>query len=521
VPEERATGTAYLLGDAVGGDLRADVAALAADEMEGREAATRGEERAARYIADRLHEMGLQPAAENGGGLDFLQEFDVQIVRFDTSATRISLHDHPLGRLRLGADWISMPEFSPIIGLDSVDVVFSGFGITALEHGYDDYASIDAAGKVVVALGGAPATLDSVSAFGQTFAASDLITKWISAAIQGAAALLVVDFEPAIKDWNDFATLARGSSATLASEKDAGVPIMPYAFLSRRVGNSLIASFADTAGGVTPGPTETNFRMALHLTPQRESGRSRNVVARLPGAVAPEEYVAIGAHLDHLGRGEQGIYNGADDDASGVAAVLAVARAFTQDAAAGRTPDRSLLFVFHGAEEKGLLGAEFFTSSPERSVLNGLNQIVAKINLDMVGRESVDSLYVVGADRMSSTLAKIVIEANRQLGPNGQPLFVLDRAFDDPDDPERTFERSDHFKYAVRGIPVVFLTDGMGMNWAKGTELDDYHEVTDDPEKLDFEKVRRVASLAYEISRRAAASDAHIAVDGEIPVENP
>ncbi|HEX7070018.1 MAG TPA: M28 family peptidase, partial [Rhodothermales bacterium] len=238
----------------------------------------------------------------------------------------------------------------------------------------------------------------------------------------------------------------------------------------------------------------------------------------LPGTRDSSRFVALGAHFDHLGVGAEGVYNGADDNASGVATVLAVARAFADDIAAERPTDRSVAFVFHGAEEKGLLGAEYVTSHLERSVFGAADRLVAHMNLDMVGREHPDSLYVVGAYRLSSRLGALVDSLNQHLG-GSRPLFAFNRAYDDPDDPEKIFERSDHFAYAKQGIPIVFLTDGMGANWRKGSDEDDYHSPADDPDKLDYAKIARVSLLVYEIARHAAKASAQFPIDGMIPVE--
>ena len=504
-------GAAYLLGDDLTADLQRDVFTLASEEMRGREAGSAGEQRAADYIADELSAAGILPGGDGETDRSYFQSFRLSTVAFDTLHTRLSLNGSATPRL--GADWIAFPDHAPFVMMDSVEVSFAGHGIAALEQGYDDYATLNVAGKVVVALAGSPEGLDSVQTYGGTFAPGDFLIKWISAVQRGAAALVVVGEEEALGLWDDYATLARGRSMSL-DEEDAYIPVMPYVFVSRDYGPRLLDEL--DADSVEAVPFDTDRTMALHLIPKKGEATTRNVVGFLPGSTAPEAFVAYGAHYDHLGMDGDQVFNGADDNASGVAAVLAAARAHARDTANGRPTKRSQVFVFHAAEEKGLLGARYFTENPGASVIGTTDRVVAHLNLDMVGREHPDSLYAVGAYRMSTPLGTMVDSLNTELGA-GRPLFAFDRSYDDPEDPEKIFERSDHYRYAVQGIPIVFFTDGMGANWRKDTSADDYHSVTDDPEKIDFSKLARVSRLVYEIGRHAAA-DRSFPIDGEIPI---
>ena len=294
-----------------------------------------------------------------------------------------------------------------------------------------------------------------------------------------------------------------------------GTPVQtspaPFAFLHPDAGRRLLdalgapASTLDDALASRPvAPLAPGREVRFVLTVERGTTAARNVVAVLPGDEAPDEYVALGAHYDGLGTIGGEVHNGADDDASGVTALLAAAEALAADRAAGDAPDRSALFVFHTAEEKGLHGSEFFAANPERSLVGDLSNVVAQVNIDMVGREHPDSLYVVGASRLSSEYGRTVASVNAALGEGGGPLFGLDPHFDRPDDPENIYERSDHYNYAKRGVPVVFFFDGMGANWRKGGPDDVYHRPTDDPELVDLGKVVRAARLAYGIARATA-----------------
>jgi Zn-dependent M28 family amino/carboxypeptidase len=204
--------------------------------------------------------------------------------------------------------------------------------------------------------------------------------------------------------------------------------------------------------------------------------------------------VAYGAHYDHIGvvppvNGDS-IANGADDDGSGSMALLAIARVMQQ---APVKPRRSMLFVWHVGEEKGLLGSSYFTDHPTVPI----DSIVAQINADMIGRNADSLLYVVGPlaapNNQSRRLGAIVDSVNRV---SATP-FKLNHEWDSATHPEHIYERSDHFNYAKKGIPIVFLTTGLH---------DDYHKVSDDPKKIEFAKMARVTRLMVEVGRAVASS---------------
>jgi hypothetical protein len=243
---------------------------------------------------------------------------------------------------------------------------------------------------------------------------------------------------------------------------------------------------------------------------------AHNVVATVEGSDAQlkNTYVAFGAHYDHVGyaegevvTGDSGvrrlgapgrvtpgtesdrIWNGADDDGSGTVALLALARAFAQ----GPRPKRSLLFVWHAGEERGLLGSRYFADYPTVP----LDRIVAQLNIDMIGRNRDDkasesnTVYVVGSDRISTELDAINRAANDSLP---KPMR-LDYEFNDPSDLESLYTRSDHYSYASKGIPIIFFTTGLHP---------DYHANTDEVSKIEFEKMTRIVQLVYETGTRVA-----------------
>jgi hypothetical protein len=229
---------------------------------------------------------------------------------------------------------------------------------------------------------------------------------------------------------------------------------------------------------------------------------TRNVVGIVEGTDSrlKDTYVAFGAHYDHIGY-TQGILpngqtdrinNGADDDGSGTTGLIGIARAFAR----GPKTKRSLIFVWHAGEELGEFGSKYFADYPTVP----LDKIVTQLNMDMIGRNhdnlesESNTVYPVGSDRMSTELHNIMIDANVSLS---KPL-TLDFALNDPTDPERVYYRSDHYNYAVKGIPVIFFTTNLHP---------DYHRVTDSVEKINFEKMARIAQFVYETGRRVANLD--------------
>src|SRR5581483_11364945 len=206
------------------------------------------------------------------------------------------------------------------------------------------------------------------------------------------------------------------------------------------------------------------------------------------------EYVALGAHYDHLGTGEpvngDSIYNGADDDGSGTTALLAMAEAISHGRA---RPRRSVIFVWHCGEEKGLWGSRYFTEHPTVP----LDHVVAQLNIDMIGRSKPagdtnaadrelsgpDEIYVIGSRMMSSELGDVSERVN-----NNYLHVAFNYRYDDPKDPNRFFFRSDHFNYAQKGIPIIFYFDGVHV---------DYHRPSDQVEKIDFRKMEHVTRTVF------------------------
>jgi hypothetical protein len=215
---------------------------------------------------------------------------------------------------------------------------------------------------------------------------------------------------------------------------------------------------------------------------------SENIWAYIEGSEKPDEVLVISAHYDHVGIKNGEIYNGADDDGSGTVAVLQIAEAFQKAKNEGHGPKRSILFLHVTGEEHGLHGSRYYSEHP----LFPIAKTIADINIDMIGRRDVEHantnkyVYVIGADRLSTDLHNITVAQNEKY-----THLDLDFKFNDPKDPNHFYERSDHYNFAKNGIPAVFLFNGVHA---------DYHQKTDEVEKIEFDALAKRAQLAFVIA---------------------
>ena len=227
---------------------------------------------------------------------------------------------------------------------------------------------------------------------------------------------------------------------------------------------------------------------------------SENILAFIEGTEKPEEIIVISAHYDHVGTNNGVIYNGADDDGSGTVAVMEIAEAFQQAKKAGKGPKRSILFLHVTGEEHGLLGSKYYSENPVFELKN----TVVNLNIDMIGRsdkenEGKNYVYVIGSDMLSTELKKINVAANK-----ATQNLELNYKYDDPNDPMRLYYRSDHYNFAKHGIPVAFFFDGIH---------EDYHQPTDDPEKIDYPLLQKRAQLVFATAWELANRKERIVVD--------
>ncbi len=469
-----------------------EVKALTAPEMDGRASGTPGGDRAARHIAEALRAAGLRAAREGS----FVIPFDVPTrVRLGAD-NRLALAAPNTRELALGADWT--PVGGSADGAIAGEVVFAGYGISAPDLGWDDYAGIDARGKIVLALGGEPRRADPASPFARAYAAGygRRLYKARVARDHGAVAVLLV-------------TRPVGGSDTLPPLREGvGAGAAPTVAITRAAAEALAAAGGQHLGELreridaTLAPASralAGVRVELRVRLVREVGTTGNVVGILPGTdpVLARQAVVIGAHYDHLGRTGEGaldaehgveVHPGADDNASGTAAVLALARAF---AAAGGAP-RTLVFALFSGEELGLLGAGAYLRDPPFPI----ERTVAMVNLDMIGRMRDATVYVGGLDS-GSGLGPLVTSAADGLGlrvePRGSP-----------------YGPSDHMSFYQHRVPVLFFHTGVHK---------DYHRVTDTWDRINADGLARVVALAERVIDRMARGPAP--AYAEVTAEGP
>jgi hypothetical protein len=494
-PAPSAAAAVPAIGMVTAEELRRDVYAFADDSMQGRETGSPGAARAMRFLVDRLQRLGLEPAGDSG----FLQRVPMQREVFGPG-TRIAVEEQGVMRpVRIGTEVIPLLNLGagvpPTKRIAEGDIVFAGYGLTMANPKRDDLAGLPLTGKVVVVVNGAPAGVDSVKR--AELEAQTAISQRIGQILpQRPAAIIVLLagkgtelFEQASPSVERAVTLATNAPELPESERQ--IPLIMLGVPS--VGSPLLPTGwpADDKPQVLTGR-----RLTARIEQVKTQFTGYNVAAIVRGSdpALQATYVAFGAHYDHVGivRGTAGdtIANGADDDASGSMALLAAARVMQQ---APVKPPRSTLFVWHIGEEKGLLGSSWFTDHPTVPI----DSIVAQINADMIGRNADSLLYVVGPiaapNNQSRRLGAIVDSVNATLTPR----FAFNREWDNPSHPEHIYERSDHFNYAKKGIPIVFFTSGLH---------DDYHKVGDEPAKIDYAKMSHVTRLIVEVGRAVANS---------------
>lgn len=234
---------------------------------------------------------------------------------------------------------------------------------------------------------------------------------------------------------------------------------------------------------------------------------SENVVAFIKGTEKPDEIVVISAHLDHVGMRDGKIYNGADDDGSGTVGMLEIAEAFQMAAKAGKGPKRSILFLHVTGEEKGLLGSKYYVENPIFPIAN----TVVDLNIDMIGRiddrhkDNPNFVYLIGADKLSTDLHNLSEAINKKY-----MNIDLDYKYNDENDPNRFYYRSDHYNFAKHNVPIIFYFNGTH---------EDYHKHTDTPDKINYDLLENRTRLVFHTAWEIANRDARLVVDKPTPVK--
>ncbi|HEX5706699.1 MAG TPA: M28 family peptidase [Pyrinomonadaceae bacterium] len=509
--------------------LKEDLLVVADDRMGGRDTPSPGLDAAAKFIADRLAKLKLHPGGDDG---TYFQNVTLRSTQVDTARTRADLSGR---QFRYGSDFIPS---SYVSGEASAPLVYVGHGWVVKPKNINAYEGLDVRDKIMIVAGSSSAlpkglTLEEV----RTMKASDWESPVSYAQRNGARGLVFVprDFDRAWR--RGLRSVGRSSYQVerfIDEERtdnkgfDNSLPsILPSAAMldaifagEPRKGEEILR--ASVAGEPLKGfALDASKRLSFSTQLQSTTAKTQNVVGIVEGSDRElrKEYVAVSAHYDHVGSEASGggcrpkdgdtICNGADDDGSGTVALLSMAAAFSE----GRRPRRSVLFIWHMGEEKGLMGSEYFTKYPTVPI----EKIVALLNIDMIGRsrpaanEDVrnkmltgpDEIYVVGSRVLSTELGELNDRVNRSY-----LNLKYNYHYDKPNDPEQLWTRSDHFNYALQGIPIVFFFDGVH---------EDYHKPSDTPEKIDYRKLERVTRTIFVLASEVANAPRRPVVDKDLP----
>jgi aminopeptidase YwaD len=471
--------------------IKADVTALASETYKGRRAGTADADAAAGYVAESFRKAGLSPGGTTGS---FLQPFD-----FVDGVDLGPKNSLTTSETVVGRTWAQGTDFRPLAfsaaGKVAAGVVFAGYGISSKDVGWDDYEGLDVKGKVVLVLRYGPDGDDRESRFA-TFTA--LRRKVSTAKERGAAALLIVT-GPLTKGVEDVLVPLRGDGSLTGSDLVAFSVKRPVAEdLFRGSGTTLAAAQKAIDDAKKPVPRVLKGHVDLVADVSPHTARTANVIGVLPGSDPSlnTEALVIGAHYDHLGNGGASslapgvtaMHPGADDNASGTAAVLELARRLAKERG---TLKRSTLFIAFGAEEEGTLGSLHFTKHPTLAE----NKLVAMLNLDMVGRLSEDTLQVHGVG--TSPAWKALLES-----ANAGPKLKLKEK-------EQGYGPSDQTPFYAAGMPVLFFFTGMHT---------DYHRPSDTADKIDASGEERIVALVEHVAEGVLTADARpkfTAVAGE------
>ena len=477
--------------------LKAKLSVIASAEMEGRETASPGQKRAAAYIESEFKRMGLLP----GNGNSYQQTYPVY---------QDNLTEKNLSVNGKSYQWDNDFSFS----LQTIttgkweykEVVFAGYGIVDDSKGVNDYANLDVKGKLVLVLEGSSAGIPTVGQGGnRAFNANPAspMSKMRAAISKGATGLLTVSSNFPRKVPAD----TKGNM--YLKKNDAAGFLM--ASISSSIANAMLGkSITNINDLATANKGSYDAAISLAATKTTENLESSNVIAYLPGTDKKEEYLFLTGHYDHLGKRGNVIWYGADDDGSGTVGVMQMAEAFAAAAKAGNKPRRTIVFMTVSGEEKGLWGSQYYSEHP----IFPLDKTTADLNTDMIGRvdtertsgDSLNYVYVIGHDKLSSDLP-IINEAANKKSSN----ITLDYKYDDPNDKNMIYYRSDHYNFARKGVPILFFYDGM--------LLADYHQPSDTIEKINFDLMQKRTQMVFYTACEIANRDEMLKRD--IPLNMP
>jgi hypothetical protein len=503
---------------------------IASDEMEGRDTPSRGLDTTAKFIAMNLSRWGFKPGGDDG---TFFQKIALRRYKINPSATRAEMGAQSFS---YGTDFLasaSSGTSSPSGGSASGSLVYVSHGWVIKAKNINPYEGVDVKDKIMIVAGGNLPKGVVFSDLENGKVGVDYDSPMSYGTSHGAKGIIFIPNVNGLTNWERSRQLAvtqgsqpvverfqQNSRASTLPIITASLGMLDAIFRGEQVNGAEIfrRRIIDEPGAAFAlAPAKV---MSFTVSSIKETVGTQNVVGIWEGSdpVLKNEYVAIGAHYDHVGvgtpAGGDAIFNGADDDGSGTVSVLAMAEAFAHNP----RPKRSIILIWHCGEEKGLWGSRYFTENPTVP----LNQIVTQLNIDMIGRSKPEGntnrrnaelsgpneIYVIGSKMMSTELGALSDRINQSY-----LNISYNFKYDDPKDPNKFFFRSDHYNYARRGVPIIFYFDG---------EHEDYHRPGDEVSKIDFRKMEKVSRTIFLTGWEVANLSARPKIDKQLPAElNP
>ncbi len=489
-------------------DIKNNLAVLANDTLMGRKPFTAGETKTIRYISDQFKKLGLAP----GNNGSYFQDVPMVEVTSTPGAT-MQISGKSNMSFNFSTDFIALTRREvDSVQLKNSPLVFAGYGVVAPEYHWNDYAGLDVKGKTVVVLVNDPGfkSGDRTLFHGDTMTYYGRWTyKYEEAARQGAAGVLIVhQTEPASYPWQVVQTSNTGAKLELQQPDKHLNRCKVEGWITEDMAKKLFASAGITGDfralarkkGFKAVPL--NLNVTLSVKTRLKYAMSHNVVAVLKGSLKPDEYIVYSAHWDHLGIGKpdakgDSIYNGAVDNGSGTAALLAVAKAFAN---AKEKPKRSIVFLSVTAEEQGLLGSEYYATHP----IFPVNKTVADLNMDALhayGETKDIAVTGKGQNELEDQLEEIAKQDGRYL-------------VGDPKPGAGSYYRSDHFNFAKVGVPALDVNSGTdskanGKAWGMKQEEDytskHYHQPSDNyTADMDVSGMVQTADILYRLGIKLA-----------------
>lgn len=489
-------------------DLKKHLTIIAGEEMEGRETGTEGQRKAASYIETQFKAMGLKPPGTKG----YQQLFPLHQDSLLSAELKVGDVIAAYGK-----DYLIPMNANENGTFKGSQLVFIGYGID--DPAYSDYGDRNVKGKIVVFFSGEPKKEGKyfINPAGRLseWSLPGINKRLSAAAARGAIGALVIN--PIQETFTQRMIDNNNKTNVYYPRKDSENRKVNYASISHAFAKNILAVHFDTllsqakaaqtfSKNLLPGEIKANTSFVFKK--YHNTINASNVLGLVEGSDKKEEYVFITAHYDHLGKHNGKIYYGADDDGSGTVAVMQMAAAFAKAKAEGKGPRRTMVFMTVSGEEKGLWGSEYYTDNP----IFPLEKTSIDLNIDMIGRtdterttaDSLNYVYVVGHDKISSEMPVINESVN-----NKYTQLVLDYKYDDPNDLNRIYFRSDHYNFARKGVPVLFFYDGM----LKA----DYHKPTDTVDRINWELLQKRAHMIFYTAWEMANRDNMLIRDKPIP----